>query len=238
MEKKKKENKKTEEVTEIFEVEKNGKEKIVEAHGMEEEKPESKDQVKKEKKIFMIVILVMVGLAALFAATYFISDSFNHMEIEGVKFTLDKATMAGKTLYKTSLPVTFNGSRADYNFWLRGNPKKTNEIPFNGSLLIMKDMVLNQTENFKCDGDGIIGVANLLKLYSVLDVNVIADKNATCDIQERYVFVNIKAGNETRIEQTGKTCYEIQVKDCEILPATERFMLETFVKANEFLKGQ
>jgi hypothetical protein len=239
MEKKKKENKKLakEEVSEIFEVEKKGKEKIVEAHGMEVEKPESKDQLKKEKKIFLIIILVMVGLAALFAITYFVSDSFNHFTIEGVKFTLDKTTMTGKTLYRTSLPVTYNGSKATYNFWLRNNPQQTIKIPFNGTLLIMRNMVLNQTENFNCDGDGIIGVANLLKVYNVLGVNVIADKNATCDSQERYVFLNIKAGNETKIVQTGKTCYEIQVNGCEILPATERYMIETFIEANNFIKG-
>jgi hypothetical protein len=240
MEKKKKDNKKIEkeEVSEIFEVEKDGKEKIVEAHGMEEEKTESKDQLKKEKKIFLIVILAMVGFVALFAVTYFISDSFNHLTVEGVAFTVDKTTMTGKTLYRTFIPVNYNGSKANYNFWLRENPQKTNKIPFNGTLLIMRNMVLNQTENFNCDGDGIIGVANILKLYNVLGVNVISDKNATCDSMERYVFLNIKAGNETRIVQTGKTCYEIQVKGCEILPATERYMIETFIQANNYLKGK
>jgi hypothetical protein len=239
MEKKKKDNKKVEkkEVSEIFEVEKNGKEKTIEAHGMELEKPESKDQLKKEKKIFLIVILTMVGLTAMFALTYFASDSFNHLNVKGVAFTLDKTTMTGKTLYRTSLPVTYNGSKADYNFWLRNNPQQTMKIPFNGTLLIMRNMVLNQTENFNCDGDGIIGVANLLKVYNVLGVNVIADKNATCDSQERYVFLNIKAGNETKIVQTGKTCYEIQVKGCEILSATERYMIETFIEANNFIKA-
>jgi hypothetical protein len=202
----------------------------------EEEKPASENQVKKEKKIFLVVVLMMVGLAAVFAAVYFISDSFNHIKLDDVKFTLDKTTMTGMTLYRTSIPVTFNGTKADYNFWLRGNPDKTNKIPFDGNLVIMKDMVLNQEENFNCNGDGIIGVANLLKLYSVLDVKVMTDPNATCDSQERYVFVNIKSGNETRIDQTGTTCYEIQVKDCEILPATERFMIETLERTNQFLK--
>ena len=100
----------------------------------------------------------------------------------------------------------------------------------------MRNMVINQTSNFNCNGDGIIGVANLLKLYNVLGVDVISDQNATCDSKERYVFLNIKDGNETKIEQTGKTCYEIQVNSCDILSATERFMLETFIEANNYLK--
>jgi hypothetical protein len=242
MERKKKKNKKREKpskekVTEIFEVEKDGKEKIIEAHGTEIEKPISEGQLKKEKKIFIIIILAMVGFAALFAATYFISNSFNYITIDGVKFTVDKSVMAGKTLYRTSIPVNINNSRATYNFWLRGNPKITDKIPFEGNLTVMKNVVLNQTSNFNCDGDGIIGVANLLKLYGLVGSEVIADKNATCDSQGRYVFINIKEGNETKITQTGKTCYDINVKGCEILPATERFMIETFIKVHKYLNN-
>jgi hypothetical protein len=236
MEKKKKNSKKVK-VSEIFEVEKDGKEKTIEAHGFEEEKIVSKDQLKKEKKIFLIIILTMIGFSLFFAISYLIGDSFNHIKVESVKFILDKTTMAGRTLYKTSIPVMFNASKADYNFWLRENPTLTNKIPFNGTLLIMKNMVINQNSNFNCDGDGIIGVANLVRLYGVLDVSVIADKNATCDSKERYVYLNIKTGNETRIDQTGKTCYEMTVKDCEILPATERFMIETLIETNEYLNG-
>jgi hypothetical protein len=252
MEKKKKENKKTkgserqaspdknrekEEITEIFEVEKDGKEKTVEAHGVEEEKLASKGQIKKEKKVFVVIIILMIGLAGLFAAFYFLSDSFNHMNIQGVKFTIDKTVMAGKTLYKTSIPATINGSKVTYNFWLRGNPKITEQIPFEGNLTVMKNMVLNQTSNFNCNGDGIIGIANLVKLYNIVGSEVIADKNATCDGNGRYVFINIQNGNETKITQTGKTCYNIQVKDCEILPATERFMIETFIKIDKYVNS-
>jgi hypothetical protein len=236
MDKKKKDNKKGEEVSEIFEVEKDGKEKIVETHGIEEEKPVTKDQINKEKKIFLIIILTMVGFALLFIATYVIINLSNQIEVEGVKFLMDKTTMSGKTLYKTSLPVTYNQSKATYNFYLRGNPKQTIKIPFEGNLLMLGNMVLNQTENFNCDGDGIIGIANVLNLYNVLGVKVIADKNATCDSIGRYMFLNIKSGNETKIEQTGISCYEIQVKDCEILPATERFMLETLIETHKYVK--
>jgi hypothetical protein len=213
-------------------MEKEDKEKINET----EEKSAPKNQLKKEKKIFLIIVLMMVGFAALFGAVYLISDSFNHLNVEEVKFTVDKTTMTGMTLYRTSLPVTVKGTKADYNFWLRGNPDKTNKIPFNGSLEMMKNVVLNQTENFNCNGDGIIGVANLLKLYSVLGANVISDSNATCDAEGRYVFINIKHGNETRIDQIGKACYEIQVNNCEILPATERFMIENLIETNKYLE--
>jgi hypothetical protein len=240
MNNKKKDSKKeenSEKITEIFKVEKNGKEKIIEAHGTEEEKPTSKEQLKKEKKIFIIIIALMIGLAGLFATFYLINDSFNHIIFNNVKFTIDKSAMAGRTLYRTSIPVTINGTKFNYNFWLRGNPQKTEKIPFEGNLTVMKNIVLNQTSNFNCDGDGIIGVANLLKLYNLIGSEVIADKNATCDSQERYVFINIEEGNETKIVQTGKTCYTIKVKNCEILPATERYMLETFVKIDQYVNA-
>jgi len=40
----------------------------------------------------------------------------------------------------------------------------------------------------------------------------------------------------TKIEQFGTACYDIYIKNCEILEGTERFMFETLVKVNEALK--
>jgi hypothetical protein len=49
------------------------------------------------------------------------------------------------------------------------------------------------------------------------------------------MFVQIEEGEETRIEQFGPSCYKLIVNDCEILPATERFMIEVFSEFNALL---
>lgn len=227
-----------EEVCEIFDVEKDGKEKTIKSCGIEEQKAVSTGQVKSENKTFKTIIVLMIGIALLFLATYWIIESAKHFEVEGVKFDIVKE--GDLILYRTSLPVMYQGKPADYNFYLRKDPRVLNNIEFNGDDVNLKqNMVINMTQDFHCDGDGIIAVANLLKLYEVLGIDVIKDENATCDdIYGRYIFLRIKEGVETEMDEFGFSggCYNVYIKDCEILEGVEKFMLETFIEANKKLK--
>ena len=42
--------------------------------------------------------------------------------------------------------------------------------------------------------------------------------------------------NETSIEKFGPRCYNVNINNCEILRATERLMLESFIEINKLLK--
>ena len=138
------------------------------------------------------------------------------------------------TLYQTTFPFYKDGEKiADYNFYLRTSPNELKDVPFNGNLTIKKNVVFNPNDELNCDGDGIIAVANIVQnLYGYLNATVIRDENATCDSLGRYSLINIKTANSTGINQTGNSCYDINVANCEILKATERYMLEGFVKIN------
>ena len=67
----------------------------------------------------------------------------------------------------------------------------------------------------------------------MVGTKVIRDENATCDSEGRYMYINLKSGDKTKIEQSGNACYDILINNCEILEGTERFMVETFAKLNE-----
>jgi hypothetical protein len=99
-------------------------------------------------------------------------------------------------------------------------------------------MVINMTNDFNCNGDGIIALANLVKLYSIMGASVIKDENATCDLQGSYMFLRIENGNQTKIEQFGPACYKIYVNNCEILAGTEKFMTETFSEIIKAMKSK
>lgn len=242
----KKEKTESEEVSEIFDVEKKGKEKTIEAHGSEIEKKPSEEQLRSEKKTLIAVIIIAFGLVAMFFLVYYIIYLVNHFEVNGVKFEIDKTDLQGQTIYKTSIIGTIyngtfiaggtNGKKADYNFYLKDDPRKTNEvIPFNGSIVLLRNIVLNQKTNFMCNGD-YIGIANLLQLYNAVGAKVVSDGNASCDSKGRYLYINIQEANETSIEQFGPACYNINVKDCEILPVTEKMMIETLSYINNIIK--
>jgi hypothetical protein len=224
-----------EEIKEIFEVEKEGKKETIIAHGEEELKESSGEQIKKENKVLRDIVIVMAAFVLIFLAVYSIIYFTKHFEYNGMKFEIVKEGQL--TLYKTTLPVIYNGTNAKYNFYLRTDPRELKEATFfKGELIIRQDMVLNMTDEFNCNGDGIISVANFLNLYGVAGTKVIKDANASCDAAGRYVFLKIKKSNQTGIEQVGPACYNIYINDCEILEGTERYLLETLVKINNASK--
>jgi len=243
MEKKgnKKEKVKKEEICEVFDIEKDGKTETVKKCAVGEEKDDpSKEQLKKETKIFKIIAIVIIGLVLMFLAVLWIMNATKTFNVGGVIFEIDKTDMVGKTLYKTSLPVqgtsevTGKVITGDYNFYLRNDPRQLKtDIPFYGIMKLKKENVINMSEDFNCDGDGIIAVANMVKLYGIIGGNIIKDANASCDSLGRYGFINILRGNETYIDRYGPACYNLYVKDCDILKVTERFMLDMFIDTNQ-----
>jgi len=239
----KKDNQSKEEVTEIFEVEKDGKEQIVETHSVQEEKPASREQIKKETKLFRNVVIVMVGFALMFFAVYMIINSMRHFEVQGVRFEIVKEGQL--TLYKTSLPVTYQepgtgmAVNADYNFFLRNDPRTLEDkVPIVGNITFRKNIVMDvTTEELYCEGDWPIGLVNTQNLYNVLGINILV-KNESAEYEPftDYMFVTINEGNQTEIRQVSGNTYEMNVANCEVLPAFERLMLETFIRNKELNK--
>jgi len=201
--------------------------------GIKKEKNiEGKKQIKEENKILrnfifgLIVLIVLVLLFVLFI------NSTRNFEYEGLKFKIVKE--GALIFYKTSFPLfSEKGEKvADYNFFIRNDPRELKDIPFKGELFLTKNIVINMTGNLNCEGNGIIAIANLKKPFELLGINVIRDENSFCDLLGTYTFIQIQEANETKIEKFGPSCYEINVNNCEILEATERFMVETFIKIN------
>ena len=229
---------KKEEVCETFNIKKDGKKQTVTSCGVEEDVIVKKDQLKSENKILKWVLIIMGALLLLVILIWLVADSMSHILYKGVSFDIVKE--GNLVLYSTFIPVKQTNLQtgkvidADYVFYLRNDPGNLDKINFNGDIKLSKKAVINVSgRNFNCDGDGIIGVANLQKMYNILGVNLVKDANASCDDMGRYMFIEIEPGDKTEIIQTGILCYTIKVKDCEILRATEKMMVETFVKYNE-----
>ncbi|MEK6823582.1 MAG: hypothetical protein AABY06_00975 [Nanoarchaeota archaeon] len=197
-----------------------------------DEKKPAKNQAEREKKQLRNVLLGLgIFVIVLVLAVFFI-NSIKSFEYEETKF--DIVREGDLILYNTKIAL-FNEKGEqymNYNFFLRNDPRKS-DVEFDGELEIKKLAVINSEEEFNCDGDGIIAVANLNQLYEMVGTKVIRDENATCDSEGRYMYINLKSGDKTKIEQSGNACYDILINNCEILEGTERFMVETFAKLNE-----
>ena len=200
------------------------------------EKKKVKKSIRKKEEDYYNKILkgffILFGSIFLIIFVYYgLSYSMSHFTEDGVPY---KIVQEGELIfYNTIIPVIFEGENKDYNFYLRNDPRNL-DVEFEGDFRSRENMVINSTGDFNCEGDGIIAVANLVNLYQILGAKVIRDEEATCDAEGRYVFIQISEGNETKILQSGPTCYNIEVNNCEILEATERFMIETFISVNNF----
>src|SRR3989344_3341023 len=198
-----------------------------------EGKPD-KTQIERERKQLRNVLLGLGIFVILIVLAVFFINSIKSFEYKGTKF--DIVREGNLILYNTKVALfDENGVHyQNYNFFLRNDPRDlAKAVKFNGELELKKLVVINSEEEFNCDGDGIIAVLNLRQLYEILGAKVVKDENATCDSEGKYMYINLKEGKETRIEQTGTACYDILINNCEILEGTEKFMVETFAKVNE-----
>ena len=221
----------SEKVCEVFEVEKAGEEKIVTSCGGEPVKHADKKDIEQENKILRNVLIGIGLIVAVFLGIYLYSYYQTHYSFQGVKF--DKIKQGELTFYHTTFPVSQNGRAVTYNAYLRTNTDVLAKVPFEGNLTVMDKMVINSTKDFNCDGDGIIAVANLAQIFGAVGSKAVKDDNASCDPQGRYTFVRMQESDYTGVIQTGPACYDINIKDCEVLPATERLILEMMVIMHE-----
>lgn len=200
-----------------------------------------KKNTRKKKKVdaYNIILrnfFILIGIIIVIVLGFNIaSNAIKEFEYQGVSFEIVKE--GNIIFYQTSLPVTYQDEIADYNFYLRNDPRKLEEVDFDGEMIFLRMVVLNSTEDFGCEGDGIIAIANLVNLYKILGSDVIKNENATCDNQGLYTFLQISEGNETKVEQINDACYSLEVNNCEILESTERFMLEMFVEVQDILNA-
>ncbi|MFW9873988.1 MAG: hypothetical protein ACFFG0_12850 [Candidatus Thorarchaeota archaeon] len=195
----------------------------------------SKEQIKSDNQILTKVFIGIGAFVLLVVLFMVLINAINHFEYRGINFNVVKDT-GGLIFYNTAFPMYSSGKHvADYNVYLRTDPRALESVPFDGEIKFspIPKLVYNSTGEFNCNGDGVIAVANFAQIFGALGIQVIKDENATCDSQGRYMLLNIQPGNETNIKQVGPTCYELYVNNCEILDITEKFIVESLSKINE-----
>jgi len=208
----------------------------IEKEEKSEEKKErpSKEQIRNENKMLAIFVGVLLLIAAVFAGYLIFSSNAKNFTYNGVSYSI---VPNGKiTFYETTIPIVINGTKTNYPVYIQNDPRKLDsEVPFNGSLYIRQAMAINYSNGISCNGFGAVAIGNLKNLYNAMGVNLVYDPNATCDPQLRYVYVNIKVSNETSIQQVAPACYTINVANCDVLPAVERYMTETYQVVHQYL---
>ena len=194
------------------------------------------DKKQKEQNKVLKNVLIFIGVVFAGFVIYFIILSYlNHFEYSGVKFEISKNEVKGQTLYRTSIPIIYNGEERDYNFYLREDPRQLEtKVPMPKQFVFRKNLILDvTTENLFCGGDWNYFQLQLQNL-GIFDIGLWA-KNSTMKYEpaQNYMFITINEANQTEISSTGGNSYEANVSSCEIASVADRLLLEAIVKNNE-----
>ena len=184
-----------------------------------------------------LILIIFGGLILIFLLGFSMVDSIRNFEYKDVKFEIVKE--GGMIFYKTAFPMysSITGRHVlNYNIYLRNDPRELKEIPYQGGIALetpLKKMVIDLEQDFNCEGYGIIAMANFVKSFDLIGIEVVKDPEVGCDEEGRYNYVRVQEANETSISQDRRRCYTINIKDCEILEGTERFIVEAFADFDE-----
>jgi len=218
-----------------------------------EKEPEDTEEEKKEKRLkedkeLHWILGVLVGLIVVFFAAYFIFQSFQSFEYEGMTFTKDRIGDIPLFRYSYALTPEITGGAitepVSVFLYLRTDPRK-NEIPVEGEIIFQRGTVyvtVNVTGIGQCEYSR-VGMANLgsfLTSNALFVQGAVPDqieafennlKHVTCETNPKDVVILIQKGQESRITKNNK-CYTINIANCEeLLPAIEKFEVQSLIDA-------
>lgn len=221
-------------------VKKEKKEKI------EEKKPDVKVN-NNGKELYWIIGGMAVCLLIIISIPY-ISKELNTFKYQTLTFT--KERFSNIPVYHYYYSFSFNGETYQYNLYLRNDPRK-NEVSVPGGIIYPSAgetiyVSINGEDMMKCKDSlrDIYSLAgfmqdNMFRVKSGYPDEELAKKNnltyIDCSTNPDSMVIVIKEGNETKIERQGN-CYTINIADCQVLDAIEKFEVQSLIDAKKRAK--
>lgn len=220
----------------------------------EEKSLEKKEIPKRKKKLskldrqFYWFFGILIGFFVVFLFSYYIFYSLiNKFDYYGISF--ERIKEGDIIFYHSIVPLTkTSGERVNYHFYFRTDPRK-NEILVEGEIEIPRDLVVyistNETGILRCPYFSVSYASLRMFLkdgggFEVRDgvpdearANEINLSYITCENRPLNPVILLQQGNETKITRIGSSsaCYLIEVSNCEILPAIEKFQFQAVLDA-------
>ena len=199
---------------------------------------------KKQSKQILCIIIIMVALLLIVLGTpYVIKNYFNKFVY--LKLDFEKTQLGDVKFYSTRIPV--ENTRGDiigiYSMNFRNDPRKLEYIVHNiddNKVIFKKDekVYISFNPDMKtCEDNSIalIAFSSFLQDFGQLNVSSATtyydfsrDNNLsykTCENSPDNTIILLDSGEKTEIKKISNRCYSITYNNCELLPATEKFML-------------
>ncbi|MBI5803672.1 hypothetical protein HY450_00345 [Candidatus Pacearchaeota archaeon] len=192
----------------------------------------------------------MIGLILIFLLAFSVFQSLNTFEYEGLSFT--KEQLGEIPLYRyyyyINDPITgqATGEPHQINLYLRVDPRE-NIVPIEGEILFQRGKTsyisINSTglEQCKYSQVAISSLTSFLTANGVQVKGAVPDEEkaqtgnftyAICGNPVGDVVLLIESGDETKITKED-TCYRIEVANCDIISAIEKFQVQSLIDGME-----
>ncbi len=211
----------------------------------ENQKFDFKRDYRKNKELYWI-IGTMAGLLILFFIFSYIFQSIGKFEYEGIAFTKEKFGEI-PVFHHYYLFKNTEGEIVKYNLYLRIDPR-TNNVPIEPGIEFpvgkFAYISINSTGLSECEyaSAGVASVASFLANNDIKVKGAIPDKEeaeeknieyATCGFPEQRTVVLIQSGEKTEVTKQGEMCHVISINNCEVLEATEKFIVQALKEARQ-----
>lgn len=197
-------------------------------------------------KIYWIFSLLLLSVLVFFLSN-FIFSKLNTIEHDGLVFTRER--FGDIPVFHYYYYIT---PKLKYNLYLRNDPRKNN-VPVTGRLVeegikFLKDetiyLSVNPERLSQCEYS-LVGISTLTSFLTdnqfivkgaSPDENLAKEANvsyATCDVIPDGRVILLKASNNTEVIHEKYNCIIINVADCQILEAVEKFEVQTILDARD-----
>lgn len=199
----------------------------------------------RKAKIFIVIII------AIFILGFFLIKSDlakqNNFEYKGLRFT--KINLDNLTFYTTTLFLSTDNKIVLQTFNFRNDPKKLEKISFNVETRITKKSYVSFTpEALKCKKEATLAGWELGDFLGRIGSEVKAgvtehsEENANasiinCSSSKDMVIILKAQAKKTRIYQDkeNENCIILEARECQLIEAVERFILEMLLKMKKNL---
>lgn len=205
-----------------------------------EKAEETKEKISRNNPIYTILIVFAI-LIIVFFSFYYLFSNLGKFKYEGITFTKEKFGEIPVFHYYYYITPEIK-----YNLYLRNDPRG-NLVPFTGRAIeIFKlDKVylsINPEELTQCEY-GRVGIGTLASFLAdnqfivkgaTQNETLAKEANvdyATCESNPGDVVIQIQSGDKTEVIHDSLNCYKIDIAECEVLPAIEKFQVQMILDA-------
>lgn len=203
------------------------------------------------KQIYWIIGTILVLVIVFFGASYLFKN-ITKFEYEGITFTKEKFGEI-PVFHNYYFFKTMEGKLIKYNLYLRNDPRKNN-VPLTGNAIssgiefsVYRKVYISVDPEFVGCEYGSVGISTLASFLADNQLTIggastdreQAQANnvtyATCDTHPGDVVIILKKGEETQVIHEKTNCYILQVANCEVLQAIEKFQVQSIIDSRKRL---